>query len=79
MHTCTETKTSPECMCFPIMYCSSASWEASVGAWGLCEEMELREQNSSEWEQCYTAKAPGLLSDRQPGSLDEPQARERFV
>lgn len=55
MHTCTETKTSPECMCFPIMYCSSVSWEASVGARGLCEEMGLWEQSSSGWEQCYTS------------------------
>lgn len=55
MHTCTETKTSPECMCFPIMYCRSVSWEASVGARGLCEEMGLWEQSSSGWEQCYTS------------------------
>ena len=58
MHTSIETKTFPECMCFPIMYCSYASWEASVGARGLCEEMGLGEQSPSEREQCYTSKAP---------------------
>lgn len=26
---------------FSIMYCRSVSWEASIGARGLCEEMEL--------------------------------------
>lgn len=72
-------KNFPWMYVFSIMYCGSASWEASIGARGLCEEMELWDRAPVDRRQRYTSKAPGLLSDRQPGLLGEPQARERFV